>query len=325
MAWDEVFAFAQREQHGALGIRDGEPFGVSAAALRTKADREGWPRPCRGAVLLPGADPDAVRTRVAAALRSIGGEVWAGRRTAAYLHGMTDRAPRQLELVVPHGRRATHRWDPRPWRSRTVYPFMVTEVDGLALTTPARTIIDCAAVLGVGPLQDLAIDAARQRPDLLREVRELADWLRERGHRVPQGRRLDRILARLDHERPESGLELRTRRLLRPHGFPLQPRPFPFRCPDGVVIHLDVAIPWAWFALECDGFAFHNSREAFGIDRLRWSQAQRGGWRISWVDHRRLQDDPDSIIEEVREVLATADPDRPPPPEAECACPLCRA
>lgn len=126
-------------------------------------------------------------------------------------------------------------------------------------------------------------------------------------------------------ERPESALDRATRQLLRPYASDLYPRPFPFRCPDGVVIHLDIAIRWAWFALECDGFAYHSSRDAFRRDRLRWSQAQRGGWRISWVDRDRLDNDPDSIVDEVQEVLAAADPDRPPPEQAECRCSTCRA
>ncbi len=324
MSWDEVFAFA-RERFGALGIHDGERFGVSADALRSRAEREGWPRPYRKAVLLPGADPTEFRTRVSAALRSIGGEVWAGRRTAAYLLGMIDRPPPRLELVVPHGRRATHRLDPKPWRTRNIYPFMVTEVDGLRATTAARTIMDAAAVLGVTPLQDLVIDGMRARPTLVKETRELVDWMRDRGHRVEYVRRLEIVLTRLERERPESALDRRTRQLLTPHGFDLHPRPFPFRCPDGVVIHLDIAIPWAWCAIECDGYGSHSGRRAFRTDRVRWSQAQRGGWRVTWVDTARLENDPDSIIEEVQEVLAEADPDRPPPQQAECRCPICVA
>lgn len=323
MSWDEVFAFSREHQYGALGVHDGVPFGVSPAAVRAKAEREGWPWPHRGAVLLPGADPTAFRTRVSAALRSIGAPVWAGRRTAAYLHGMVDRPPSQLELVIPHDRRAAHRLDPKPWRSRNIYPFMVTEVDGLSVTTQARTIVDAAGILGVTPLHDLAIDAVRLRPPLFGEIRELVDWLRDRGHRVHRGHRLDVVLARLDRERPESALELRTRSLLRNRGFAPHPRPFPFRCPDGVVIHLDIAIPWAWFAIECDGYGFHSSRKAFRTDRVRWSQAQRGGWRLTWVDRDRLDNDPGSIIAEVSEALAGADPARPPPPELDCSCRHC--
>lgn len=190
---------------------------------------------------------------------------------------------------------------------------------GLPVTTMARTVFDLAAVLPTAMLRDVTLDALQRELVTVSELQALTGEL----IRPPGIGKVRLILRELERERPESALDNGTRHLLRPYGSGLHPRPFPFRCPDGVIIHLDIAIPWAWFAIECDGFAFHSDREAFRTDRLRWSQAQRGGWRITWVDHHRLHNDPDSIIEEVQEVLAAADPDRPPPQEADCRCASC--
>lgn len=186
-------------------------------------------------------------------------------------------------------------------------------------TTVARTIFDLAAVLPHEMLRNVTIDAMQRRRMTFDELHALSGDLK----RPPGGVKVRRILRELADERPESALDHRTRSLLRGHGLTPHPRPFPFRCPDGVVIHLDIAIPWAWFAIECDGYGFHSGRRAFRTDRVRWSQAQRGGWRLTWVDSDRLENDPGSIIADVSEALAEADPDRPPPPEAECRCPQC--
>lgn len=320
MGWREVFEEARRS-NGVLHVTDGEPHGISRRTLERRARRDGWrtPHPGYGVVLAPGCVPDRL-TLVTAAVKAVGEPVFAGRRTAAWLHAVMDRAAGPVELVVPNERRSPRLRGVRVWRSRTLRDHHLTSVGALPATTVPRTMFDLAAVLPEEMLRDVTIDALQRRRMSLEELHALsADLIRP-----PGVGKVRRILRGLAHERPESALDRRTRALLRPYGFGLHPRPFPFRCPDGVVIHLDIAIPWAWFAIECDGFAFHNNREAFRRDRVRWSQAQRGGWRITWVDRNRLKDDPGSIIEEVREVLAEADPDRPPPPELACTCHRCR-
>lgn len=317
MGWHDVFEEARR-WNGALHITDGRSHGVSVKALDGRARRERWPRPHRGVVLAPGVVPDRL-TAVSAGIKAVGAPVFAGRRTAAWLHGVMDRAVGPVELVVPETRRSPRLRGVRVWRSRTLRAHHLTEVRALPATTVARTILDLAAVLPQQMLRNVTVDAMQRRRMTFDELHALSGELR----RPPGGVKVKRILRELAHERPESALELRTRSLLRNRGFAPHPRPFPFRCPDGVVIHLDIAIPSAWFAIECDGYGSHSSRKAFRTDRVRWSQAQRGGWRLTWVDRDRLDNDPGSIVAEVSEALAGADPGRPPPEEADCRCPQC--
>lgn len=310
--WDGLFARARR-QHGALGVGDGTAFGLSAAALRAHALRHGWPRPYQGSLLVPGV-PLSYPAFVAAALRTSGDRALGARWTAAFLSGITTVQPEGVELVVPYGRMvAVSVLDaglrPPPVvvrRSRTLVRADVAA--GGTLTRPARTLVDLAAVTGVDRLRGLVIDARQRRLATLEEVREVWARLAEARGRG----RVAQVLAELDEEVCDSVLEHRWRRLLRAAGLRPYPRPFPFRCPDGVVIEIDVAFPAHWVACECDGLGSRGDRAGLVKHQRRQNAGVQGGWQPFLVDWTRLVADPAGLIADLRRLLARADTARPP-------------
>lgn len=306
--WSELFAVAQR-QHGALHLGQAEALGIAGRSLRRRATLEGWHRPHPGVFVVPGA-PVTFPTRCSAALLAARPHAIVERWSALHLYGLMDARPTHVDLVVPDGHRAPRLRRVRSRRSSTLIESDRGEVDGITVTSFPRTLIDLAGVTDLPYLRGRAL-AGLQRG--LATPRDLADRLQRIGP-VLGRQKVRRIVEGLERHQPDSGFEHDVRTYLDTHGFgdEMHPTPFPFRCPDGVVVHLDVAMPRWWLALECDSIRWHGTGRAFDTDRLRWSQIQAGGWRIIWVTGRRFREDPGSVLAEIEAHIAAADPTRTP-------------
>ncbi|MGH8886250.1 MAG: hypothetical protein ACRDYX_13945 [Egibacteraceae bacterium] len=260
-----------------------------------------------GVVLLPGA-PDSYERSVMIVIAAVGGRALAARLTAAYLHGMVREAPKHIAVVTPHDRQIDPIPGARLHLSRTLMASDATLAAGIPCTTGARTILDCAMEMTVDELRFLVIDARQRRLVTLDDAKERYS----RMIRPPHGGKIRRVLLDLDEETCDSAFEWRWRKAVRQARLPPPyPRPFPWRCPDGVVIELDVAWPWAWVASECNGMGFHSAREDLAQDHLRQNAAS-ADWQLILVDWDRLIRDPSGLIAEVHKRLASADPTRPP-------------
>lgn len=91
----------------------------------------------------------------------------------------------------------------------------------------------------------------------------------------------------------------------------MHPRPFPFRCDDGVVVALDLALPKHWVYLEVDGLEAHTGRRTFEADRRKWTQVVRH-WRPVWVTSDRWRTDRGGVLRDLDEAIALADTMRAP-------------
>lgn len=180
----------------------------------------------------------------------------------------------------------------------------VTVVEGLRVTTVARTICDLAAVVARSRLHHVLEVAIAGRRVTAEEVQACAAaWCR-------RGRAGSGVVRSLDHELLEteplatSELERRAFRLLRQAGLTgwrAQYRP-PWH--DGVRGVVDVAWPERRVVLELDGRRWHATTQAQAEDRRRDRAAVAHGWvtlRFGWAEivHR-----PGAVIAECRAVLA---------------------
>jgi hypothetical protein len=195
----------------------------------------------------------------------------------------------------------------------------VMDVGVLRATVVARSLLDLAE-RGASRtrLRGLAIRARRLgHDDLVAELVNCAGAFdgRRRGLRV-----IEQVVADLAGDGADSAPEFRWRGLLRAEGVEVWPAPFPWRCPAGVVVHLDVAVPGAWTVLEHDGPA-HLRPEAFRIDRLRWNQIGRE-WSIVHASEEDLRS-PARILGEVQARIEARDVTRPPAAPASCRCTVC--
>jgi very-short-patch-repair endonuclease len=119
------------------------------------------------------------------------------------------------------------------------------------------------------------------------------------------------VLADLDGLRSDSDTEHDLRRDLIELGYPVHPEPFPFRCDDDVVVHLDLALPAHWVYLEVDGFGTHRTRRVFEADRVKWTQIVRH-WQPVWVTASRWEQDRSAVLADLDAAIADADPNRAP-------------
>jgi very-short-patch-repair endonuclease len=197
---------------------------------------------------------------------------------------------------VPGRAGRTKRPGLRLHRPRTLLPVEVTKRDGIRVTTPARTILDLAAVSHVR-LERL-LDQA--------EVLELTDYpaldtiaQAHPGH--PGAARLRRLLGEY-----EAGATLKRSDL---------ERLFLTICkaaelPEPSVNHpvgakeVDFLFAEQRLIVELDSWRYHKTRHAFDADRARDALHLRRGYRTLRVTDRQLEHDQHAVVATLRALLA---------------------
>ena len=236
-----------------------------------------------------------------------------------------DRACRRLNAVVSHHSAGElHRFDGLPWAPPSVtvphrftnsfpgvYVHQSTDISdqdvvvvrGLRVTSPERTIIDLAAVIGDGRL-DWILDRALAAGLVdLSKLSELFSSLARRGK--PGTTRVRRLLEKRDQSftPPDSVLERHLLGIIEHERLPtpnLQFRP-PWLVPtDGRV---DFAYPDQRLIIEGDGRKWHLLMKSFETDRQRDNLAQLAGWRILRFTWRDITERPESVGEMIRAAL----------------------
>jgi len=209
-------------------------------------------------------------------------------RTAAWLHGMATDAPAPFEATVPRSVvRRTPEW-------LTLYrcelaPEAVCEVQGLAVTSPAFTLLGCSRVL---PERDAAriVDATLGRTANRSEVLELC---RSRRYGSRALRRQLRLAATRSLSEPERlfarALAQRNLPLLANH--PVGPY-----CCDFVDERSRTIV-------EIDGREFHSAPEVFRNDRRRQNRLQLGGWLVLRYAAADILEYLDACADEVAAVI----------------------
>jgi very-short-patch-repair endonuclease len=200
-------------------------------------------------------------------------------RDAAGLHGI--RPANHLTVdVTTKGRAADHKGI-EVHRTRMLDEQDVTLIQGIPVTSLARTLVDLA---GVVP-RDHVHKALRQAEKLhVFDVRALRDVLRRtQGRPGPGHRALREALA--EHEAlglplTRSSLEDAFLRLVHSHGLPK---------PQTNVFIEGIEVDALWreqrLVVELDGWAHHHERYAFQRDRTRDATLMTAGWRIVRFTH----------------------------------------
>lgn len=297
--------------------------GLPSATLHETFRREGWTRRHPGLYIPPhvGLDSDL---EVRAALASLeDSEACLARGTVLWLRELLEAAPEEVQVIVPDRRQPARRAGVAVVRSRTLRDDERTICRGLPCTTVARALRDCCATgWKVPQLLPICLRAIQERKVDLTQ-------LREQRRRMGRGCRgtavLDELIAELSLDGSDSILERSgrdgARRRLRVQPYPT---PFPWRAPDGVVDHLDIAWPHHWVCIFCDSRRWHGTGPTFSSDRRMWSSVS-GLWRPFWLDSARARNDLDGFLAGVAEALAAADLSRPPAKRAPCRCSHCLA
>jgi very-short-patch-repair endonuclease len=276
-----------RAQAGVVTAAQAHESGLSRQTVARWVREGRWTRLYTG-VYLVGSHRLTAEARVRAAWLWGGGLV-AG-PAAAWCHGFLDRAPDTVELAIPGNRRSVA----GVWIRQRVIPHEDrAERNGVALTGPARTVLDTAVVL---PNGSVFLDRALQRHVAFDQL-AAARTRMAHAHGAAAAARLLAAAADKAHSKAERMLL----RILREAGI------------TGWVLHLedggweiDVGFPEARLAIEFDGWAWHSDVERFRTDRRKGNALTARGWtvlRFTWHD---LERDPGKVVADVRGALARA-------------------
>jgi hypothetical protein len=275
----EIAAVAER-QGGTIARRQLVAVGLSPSAIDRRI-RAGRLHPLHRGVYAVGHRVVGPLGRRWAAVLSCGpgavlsdrhaGAAWHLRRTSAALIDVTVRA---TGLAPRPGIRL--RWRP------TLPEDEVTTLEGLPITTPARTLLDLAAGGLRGRHLEAAVDAAeRQR---LLDFADLHELLARYPGR-PGTPALKAVLARYRGGDTRSLLEEIVAELCDEHGLP---RPLENCVIEGKV--RDFYWPHARLVVEADSYAWHRSPSALDDDRERDVTLTLAGYRslrFTWAQATR--------------------------------------
>jgi very-short-patch-repair endonuclease len=281
-AWARVAAYAAAH-HGVIGWPAAVDLGAPDSTIQGWAAASRVTRPVPGVLVVAGA-PSTWRQRLAIA--TVSGCAWASHRAAASLRELDGFPPRQIEVLTIHGRRRKR----TAWivhESRTLRGVDLDEVDGIACTTTARTLLDLHATSHPFLVAQALDHACRRQPGMLELVVQRHVELSRRGRR---GTRLfDRLLGeRLGTGRfADSGFERRTVALVRAAGLPDPVLQHAVRDGD-FVAYLDLAWPSIRWGIECDSLAHHSGKRAHEWDRARRRRLKLLGWEIVEVTYDQV-------------------------------------
>lgn len=273
-------------------------LGFSDNAI-SKALERGWLRPAFHGVFSVGHEHLTVYARMLAATLACGEGSVVSHGTAAWLYGLDERRPEAIDVIAPveAGRKIAG------IRRRFVPPPVGREIwrrQGVPLTSPARTIVDCAGSnpAGVGALVEQA--AVLSLLDIA-AIDRVLDGPRRRGTR-----KLLRAIA--PWRRYKRGIKLRSRMeakllpLLTEAALSIPETNVKLRI-AGKTYEVDFLWRRQKLVVETDGGRFHDNAAAGSRDSKRNRTLLAAGYavpRLGWED---LRDRPQATLDEIARLL----------------------
>lgn len=240
--------------------------------------------------------PVAPHAREMAAALACGPRAVVSHRSAAWLWQLDgSQATATVDITLPPPVRRRRR-GVRVHRS-PLEPAERTSVHGIPTTTPARTLLDLAAVLRLSALEQAVSDALRRR--LVGRARLGA--LVAGAHGRPGAGSLRSVLGEAEPSLTRSEAEARLLALVRRSGLP---SPVTNARVGG--FEVDVLWPRERVVVEVDGFAFHGSRARFEADRRRDANLAARGFRVLRVTWRQITEEPEPLLVSLAGTLAMA-------------------
>jgi hypothetical protein len=275
-------------QYGNVTLAQLHAAGLSRRMIAVRV-RDGRLFLLHRAVYAVGHPPRLPLERAAAAVLGCGPDAALSHLGALALWGFARTWPDTLDVIVGMDRRpngiTTH-------RIRNLLPRDTTVQLGIAVTSPARTVLDCAPLLEPKQRQRTVNDALHG-PFLTH--RRLAD-VRARFPIHPGARLLD---AFLDGRNPtRSTFEDDFLAFCDRHHLP---EPLVNVRVAGHIV--DALFPEHRLIVELDGWEFHSDREAFETDRNRDADTLEAGYGTLRVTWDRLHDREDAEAARMRNTL----------------------
>ena len=287
-----------RRQHRTITYRQVRDEGVSDHRLQRWVRDGMLDHPFPSVYAFPGAMDRTVGYLRGATL-SVGDPVLAYGATALWLHGVLDREPAPLELVVPHRRRAPELPRLTVHRSRTLLSQDATAARGVPTASVPRALADLAFTTPVRRLHAITLDALQRGRTHLDAIAHRASQRLD----VNSRQALSAVIARIAPDRPDSIFEAEVRDRLRSWGYHADPGPLRLALADRVVT-IDVPFSAHRLGIECDGFGYHADRAALDRDHRKSNLLQVEGWTLLRVTWQRLMTDWAGFMAEFRSAAA---------------------
>jgi very-short-patch-repair endonuclease len=289
---DLVISRLARRQHGVVALWQLTALGIEASAVRRRVADGRLRRIHRGVYA---AGEIGRKGYWMAAVLACGEGALLSHRDAAALWNLRDTARSAIDVSVPGAKRRSR---PRLTihSAAELHPDDRAEVEGIPVTSIARTLLDLAEVVSATELRR-AYEAA-ERHELLdmRAVRELLD--RSNGRRG-----LPALLALRDYDPSpaigsKSDLESMFLDLVREAGLPL---PQLNVLVEGYLV--DAYWPPARLVVELQSYEHHAHRQAFDRDYAKLSRLKMAGHHVLPLTHRQVCDEADWVLGALRSLL----------------------
>lgn len=238
-----------------------------------------------------------------AALLACGDGAVISHGTAAAFHRLWDEAPRLIDVTVPveAGRKID---GIRCRRCRYPEPEEIEVVNGVAVTTVARTLVDLAGVMGLPTLKKTVGRAAiRRKLDLQAVDVAIHHAKRRRGLRLLELALLPYRIK--DGKVPDVRSDFETLALpeLLDRGFP--------RPGCNVWLHIDgerLLVDFFWekqrVVVETDGRETHETPDAFQNDRRRDQFLVSAGYRVFRLTWHQIHGERDAVLARIGRALS---------------------
>jgi very-short-patch-repair endonuclease len=233
-----------------------------------------------------------------AAVLAVGPGAVLSHRDAAALHGLRDGGGTRTDVSTPAERRSTQRIRVHARRALDVRDVSI--VDGIPVTTVARTLVDLAEVVAADALRKALGEAERQRTLDVKGIEEALE--RVRGRRGTSAASVRAALAHLGHhgvQLTRSHLEDQFLSLLNAHDLP---RP----ATNAYVAGYEFDAVWHAdrLAVELDGWETHKTRHAFQHDRTKGNAIQAPGYGLLRFTHGDVMRRPSEVAADVAKQLS---------------------
>lgn len=307
----EVSRTASR-QWAAMTTAQAKKAGFSRDQIAYRVETGRWRQPVRGVLVIAGAPASWEQTLMVACLAGPAGTV-ASHLSAAALFGLT-KAPALPQVTIPP--RASGRFkDAAIFRGR-LGPGDTCLRRRIPCTSPARTIVECAAAglvegEALWDLVDSALCKKLMQPSRLVRASGQA-WAASRGRRRRQLKQLERALDVWRSGVPAgSPPEARLQRKLIEWGYPRAERQIEIFDEDGkFVARADVGIRELKVLFEYDSDEHHGPR-CWLADDARMERIEELGWTVIVVDRFDLRPSNTRLREKLERLSLTrfVDPD----------------
>ncbi len=287
-----------KHQHGLLTAAQLRDAGYTRRMIDVRVDDGVLERRARGVVQLAGAVGSWRQDLLVAVLA---GDAVASHRAASRLWGFRS-VDNEVEVSIRYPRNVTLA-DAVLHRSRDLEDADVTEVDGIPVTTPERTICDLGLIFPDHEVHRILRHAIAAGLVLSRDL-----WMM-RQRTSKQGRNgtgvLERVLEALPQgtEFTESGLEIQFLEICERFDVPKPVPQLPVQV-AGRRFRLD----FAWLAervfVEIDGASFHSTSEQIANDGGRQNLLVRSGWTPLRFTAKDLDQRPGQCARTLSELLS---------------------